>query len=339
MNRKLKFSSTFLATSVIVVGVAVAASSPAVSTGGTSSRTSSSAVLHGTVNPNGAATGYQFQWGLTSAYGLANTVKSVGSGTKAVSVQVTAGRLIPGTRYHYRVLAVNKFGETTGADQTFRTAGHPPPGVITGPPTQVGTSFATVTGAVNPNGEITSWAFQYGLTPFYGLQTFAASIPAGSAPTIVSATLQGLAAGTTFHYRLIALHGSTVLSTGADQTFITFPSPRPVPRVRASTNPHRDSSKPYVFTTNATVDRPFAFPPQLACVGNATIRYLLGHKQVASTLAPMQPNCTFSAGVVFNHLPGHGKKNRKVHLRVLIHFRGNGYLAPSDARPESVVLG
>jgi hypothetical protein len=24
---------------------------------------------------------------------------------------------------------------------------------------------------------------------------------------------------------------------------------------------------------------------------------------------------------------------------VLIHFRGNGYLAPSDAKPESIVLG
>jgi hypothetical protein len=339
MNRTLKLLTTFLAAGAVFAGDAAAASSPAVSTGGTSSRTSSSAVLHATVNPNGAATQYVFEWGLTNTYGLSSTAKSAGSGTKSVSVQVTAGHLIPGTRYHYRVIASNRFGGTSGVDQSFRTAGHAPPGVATGPATQLGKSIATLTGSVNPNGEATSWVFQYGLTASYFANTFGGTLPASSAPSIVAQQLQGLKPGTVFHFRLIALHGGTVVSYGADQSFMTFPLPRPLPRVRAATNPRHDSSKPYVFTTAATVLRPASIPASLGCAGDATIRYMLGHRQVGSTVVLLQPNCTFTGQVTFRNLPGKGSKSRQVRLRVLIHFGGNGYLAPRDAAAESVLLG
>lgn len=339
MNRKLKLLTAFLATSAAFAGVAVAASSPAISTGATSSVTASSAVLHGTVNPNGATTHYQFQWGLTTAYGLTSALKSGGGGTRSVAVTTTAAHLIPGTVYHYRLIALNKFGGVTGSDRKFKTGGNPPPDAATGGPSQLGANSATVTAVINPHGENTTWYFQYGLTPLYGSDTFGGVVPAGSVPVVVAQQLQGLQAGMFFHYRIVAIHGSSTVTVGADASFLTFPSPRPVPRVRARTTPRRDRKGPFVFTTTGTVSRPSFIPPTLACAQNATVRVYLGRRQVAFSLVPVEANCTFSAQTVFRHLPGRGSKHRQVQLRLRIHARGNGYLAPSDARSETVTLG
>ena len=151
-----------------ISAVATAASSPAVSTGPTTNVKDSSAVLHGIVNPNGSSTTYYFQWGLTSGYGVNGPARGAGAGTKAVAVQQTAGGLIPGTTYHYRLVATNQFGTTVGNDRTLRTAGHPPPGVATGPASNVNATGAILTGAINPSGGATSWWFQWGSTTGYG---------------------------------------------------------------------------------------------------------------------------------------------------------------------------
>ncbi len=241
MNRKLKLLGALAIVSAALAGVAWGASSPTVATGSTSSIHTSSAVLHGTVNPDGAATTYQFEWGLTPAYGLASATKSA-SGTKNVAVKATASNLLPGTVYHYLLVARNRFGVTAGTDHRFKTAGNPPPTAATGPAGHVSTTSAMVSGVINPHGQTTTWVFQYGLTPSYGTQTFGGSVPAGSAPVIVAQTLTGLQSGTVFHYRIVAFHGSSVVATGTDQAFITEPSPRPVPRITYKTSPHRDSN-------------------------------------------------------------------------------------------------
>src|SRR5438270_7579220 len=75
---------------LVIAGVAVAASSPAVTTGTHSNVTDTTAVLHATVDPNGSATTYYFQWGLTTAYGVQSTAHSAGHGTKAKAVSTTA---------------------------------------------------------------------------------------------------------------------------------------------------------------------------------------------------------------------------------------------------------
>src|SRR5947209_6354607 len=148
MKRRLKVATAAVVVSGVFGAVAAAATSPAVVTGGTSNVSQHSAVLHGTVNPNGSSTTYFFQWGLTDGYGFNGKPHSAGSGTKAVAVQQTAGGLIPGTTYHYRLVATNQSGTSFGADRTFKTAGHPPPGVATGPATQLNTTGATLTGSV-----------------------------------------------------------------------------------------------------------------------------------------------------------------------------------------------
>src|SRR5262245_52470437 len=78
------------------------------------------------------------------------------------------------------------------------------PTAVTGPVTAVGTSSATVTGAVNPGGQATTWFVEYGTTTGYGSRTPSANGGSGSASVAVNAALSGLTAATTYHYRLVA---------------------------------------------------------------------------------------------------------------------------------------
>jgi hypothetical protein len=340
MNRKLTLAVTaLLATGALGTGIALAAGSPTVSSVSAGSIGNSSAALKGTVNPNGSTATYFFQYGLTSAYGLISKSHSAGKGTKGVAVHVTASGLLPGTTYHFHIIALNKNGVTLGTDHTFKTTGPAPADVATGPATLLGPFNATLTGVITPHGASTTYYFQYGLTVFYtNGHTPAGTVPAGSAPVNVSTPLAGLQPGATFHFRLVAIHSGGVTSYGNDQTLMTLPFPRPVPKVTAITLPGRAKKSPYRFSTFGHVNGPSA-TKALACNGEVSIRYFNGSKKVSSSLAPVQPNCTFSADASFRRLPGHGSRHRIVKLKILIHFQGNGYLAPKDARTEFVKLG
>jgi hypothetical protein len=319
--------------------VAVAASSPAVTTRAHSGVTDTSAVLHGSVNPNGSATTYYFQWGLTSAYGVQSVARSAGHGTKAVAVKDTATALIPGTAYHYRLVATNAAGTTVGVDRAFTSAGNPPPSVATGPSTAISKNGATVTAVISPNKQATTYYFQYGTSTTYGSQTIAAIVPAGAVPVTVTAALQGLEARTIFHYRIVALHGNTAPQPGADATFMTLPRHRPVPRIRATVKPGHDAHKPFVFTTSGSVQGPNWIPAAYDCRGNVTVRYLLGGRPIGSTLLPLQPNCKFAGQTVFHHLPHNGHLPRPVKLTVIVRYAGNGYLTPRKASPKAIDEG
>jgi hypothetical protein len=336
MPRLKMFAAVLVAIAIaaFAAGVALAASSPTVTTGAATNRTNTSAVLNGNVNANGSATSYIFQYGLTNTYGLASASHSAGRGTKSVAAKSTITGLVPGTVYHYRIVALNKSGAGTGTDHIFTTTGHPPASAVTGPPSQVGKTTATPTGTINPEGEATTWVVQYGLTTSYGFQTFGQTLAAIATSVTVSVQLQGLAPGTLFHYQLVAFHGSAIISRGGDQTFLTEPNPRPHPRVTTKTTPSRASRKPFVFTTGGTVKGPSFIPATLACTGNASIKYFDGKRRVASAVAVIGPNCKFSVSVSFRRLIN----RRPTRLNVAIHYGGNGYLAAVD-RTDHVMLG
>lgn len=341
MRRKLKISAAALLACGAAAAVALAASSPAVVTGKANRIGDSSAVLNGTVNPNGADTTYYFRWGLNTGYGVNGKTMSAGGGTRTVSVAETASGLIPGTTYHYQLVATNRFGTSVGADRTFTTSGHAPPDVATGPATQISSTGATVTGVVNPHNQSTTYYFQFGLTPAYGFQTVAGTVNAGGAAVNVAGTLQGLTPGTIFHYRLVATHGGTAQTTtyGADATFMTYPATRPVPRVGARTRPGRARHRPYVLTTTGSVGPPSSIPAAYACSGNVEIRFLNGSRQAGLTFVGLQPDCRFTAQTVFKHLPRHPRGTHQVRLRIVVRFLGNGYLAPHTSSTGRVTLG
>jgi hypothetical protein len=328
MRRTAKLLMSVVAATATISGVATAASSPTVATNAATNVGNTSATPHATINPNGSDTSYVFQYGITNAYGISTAGHSVGHGTKAVKVGITVRGLTPGTVYHYRVAALNKAGAALGTDHTFKTTGHPPASVVTGPAVNVTKSLATVTGSVNPQGASTAWVVQYGLTTNYTAQTLPPQTLAGVTSALpVSAQLSGLAPATLFHYRIVAFHGATVVSAGADDTFFTEPARRPVPKISAHTKPKRDPKSPYVFTTGGTLRGAGFIPAALRCTGSTGIRYYQGRRQLAFIVVPVDPNCQFSGQATFRRLTGHGPTP----VRVTIDFRGNGYLAPADS--------
>lgn len=102
------------------------------------------------------------------------------------------------------------------------TASVPAPGTATGAPSQVGQTSATLTGTVDPNDALLSdCRFEYGTTAAYGQSAPCSTLAlTGSAAEAVTASLAGLAPGTLYHYRLVALSGAGE-GVGAEETFTT----------------------------------------------------------------------------------------------------------------------
>lgn len=145
-----------LAATAVVAALTLAstasAAKPAVSTGDAKSVTYDSATLGGSINPNGEATSYYFQYGPTRAYGGQSAIGSAGAGAKNVQVAVPIAGLQPLTIYHYRLVAVNGAGTTLGGDHTFQTTkvplslailASPDPAVFGGPVVIQGTLSGT----------------------------------------------------------------------------------------------------------------------------------------------------------------------------------------------------
>lgn len=103
----------------------------------------------------------------------------------------------------------------------------PPPTVSTGESSEVGPHSAMLEGSVNPqNGEVEECYFEYGRSTGYGLTAPCTPADPGSGISTVevTASLPGLAAETTYHYRLVAVGlGGTV--RGEDRSFTTEPAP------------------------------------------------------------------------------------------------------------------
>jgi hypothetical protein len=94
---------------------------PAAITRGAQQVSYGSAVLTGSLNPNGGDTSYYFQYGLTKQYGGQTAIADAGAGTHALSVRSPIEGLQPLTVYHYRLIAVNGAGATIGGDRTLLT--------------------------------------------------------------------------------------------------------------------------------------------------------------------------------------------------------------------------
>jgi hypothetical protein len=194
------------------------AAAPAATTRGASSVSAGGARLSGVVHPNGQETSWHFDYGTSTDYGSSTPARRAGSGTRSSGVSESISGLASGTTYHFRLVASNASGTTVGADQAFTTVGAPV--AQTGGAQAIGTTTATMTGAVDPKNHTTGWYFEYGLTAGYGTRTPWQRADANTGNRPVSAVLAGLAPGTTYHYRIVAA-SSAGTSRGVDVAFTT----------------------------------------------------------------------------------------------------------------------
>ncbi len=187
-----------------------------------------SATLNAMIDRGNADTSYRFEYGTSAAYGASVPVSDadIGNGGleggPVVVAQALAG-LQSGVTYHFRVVATNALGPTVGADQTFTTPPLTPPVVSTGQAGGVAQNTATLAGTVDTRGFETDYEFDLGVDTSYGTRIFGdAGVEPGS--QTFTAPLQGLAPGTTYHYRILATN-SFGTTYGADQTFTTATYP------------------------------------------------------------------------------------------------------------------
>jgi phosphodiesterase/alkaline phosphatase D-like protein len=197
---------------------------PTATTGMASGVNSSAATLNGSLDPEGVPTSYYFQYGTTAAYGSKTASQSAGSATTAQSAAAGVTGLEASTTYHYRLVAVSAGGTVVGGDLTFTTSKLPAPIAGTGVVSGVTAATAVLNGTVNPGGIATNYYFQYGTTSGYGHNTTTRSAGSGTSSAAVSQALSGLAAHTTYHYRIVAVSvGGTAY--GKDATFVTSGAP------------------------------------------------------------------------------------------------------------------
>ncbi len=104
---------------------------PGAATGQASSVATGSTVLNATVsNPDLSPGTALFQYGTTTDYGNSTAAQPINPVTATLIVSARLDGLLPGTTYHFRIVARNANGTVTGADRTFTTTSQgtvPPP--------------------------------------------------------------------------------------------------------------------------------------------------------------------------------------------------------------------
>lgn len=100
---------------------------PSVATTAATDVSSTGAKLNGSVNPNGRATSYHFEFGTTAGYGSRTADQPAGADIAAAAASAAITGLAPSATYHYRMVATSADGTSAGGDVTFTTTANAPP--------------------------------------------------------------------------------------------------------------------------------------------------------------------------------------------------------------------
>lgn len=171
------------------------------------------------------------------------------------------------------------------------------PMVATGTATAITPTSATVNGTVNPEGQSTTYYFEYGTTTSYGSRTSMAGAGSGTADVKVSTSIEPLTPNTTYHYRLVATNASGT-TLGDD---VSFKAPKPPPPVvvarhatsvaqtsailNGTVNPAGQATS-YVFEYGTTTAYGTQTPTASAGSGTKAI-------VVSATIGALAPNTTY----------------------------------------------
>jgi phospholipase C len=183
--------------------------------------------LSGTVNPDGGEVkSCHFEYGIPPAYeSSVPCSKAIGAGTAPVEASAVAASLSPTTTYHFRLVAANSGGTSTGPELMFTTSSMAPT-AETLPATGLAQTSATLNATVNPNGaNVSECLFEYGPTSSYGKSVPCSTAPgSGKSPVAVSGQVSSLSPGTAYHFRILA-RSAVGTGYGADLEFNTPSGP------------------------------------------------------------------------------------------------------------------
>ena len=187
------------------------------------------ATLSGSFIGNGEETHYFFQWGSSSSYGNVTTTEDAGSpgGPTPSMISFGLSNLNPVTTYHYRLVAINRYGSSEGEDQSFTT---PPaaPLITEEASSGVQSDLARLGANINPGGGVTRYHFEYGTEACSAPAESCTDAPVPSVELGAATTYQHISLGindlmpnTVYHWRLVA-RNKTGTTDGPDHTFTTY---------------------------------------------------------------------------------------------------------------------
>ena len=204
-----------------------AAQDPAVTTGPADPVGQTTATLNGTVDPNGTARTWSFEYGTTTAYGLKTPDESTAAGDEPVAVQAAVQNLTASTTYHFRLVADG----ITGADSTFKTTAAPanpaPPTISELRVPELTATSARLSAMIDPNNAETTWHVDWGTSTNFGNHTPNQTLAAGDGGVPVSAVLEGLPVHRRIYWRVVASNAAGVKRTGR-KSFVTARAPSSV---------------------------------------------------------------------------------------------------------------
>lgn len=201
---------------------------------------STSVVIAWTTNEGATS---QVEYGTTTAYGASSALNT----TLVTSHTRTLSNLSPSTTYHYRIISKDAADNiATSGDRIFTTPAPPD----TTPPTFSGIAAGNLTGDSATiswtTNELADTQVQYGTTTAYGSTTSLNS----ALTTSHSQGLTGLAASTTYHYRVLSKDAAGNLALSGDNTFTTPAPPDNTPPTLSGITASSLTSNSAVITWN-----------------------------------------------------------------------------------------
>jgi Zn-dependent metalloprotease len=180
--------------------------------------TATTVKIKGSLLPRGDTATYHFEYGTTPAFGSSSSIYKY---TNTVEGIVTG--LQSETKYYFRLVATNENGSSYASTE-FTTISLAPLVKIK-QTVDVTETTASLYGQINPNSLPTSFYFEYGLTPAFGLVTPSYQLPDTTEFLNVSTEIVSLQPRQTYYYRLIATNG---FASSASESASFFTAIKPV---------------------------------------------------------------------------------------------------------------
>lgn len=216
------------------------------------------ASVDGTVNPHGFFTNYWFEYGMTPSMGSKTALQNIGSGytTRPSPAYITG--LSRDTKYYFRLVAQNQYGNVVGSQYSFTTeAGSPAP--IGSLPTvkTIGSSSVTRTtavlsGEITPNQVLTQYWFEYGKTSDLGNTSQFQTVSGSNGKTSIVLSVTDLDPLSTYFFRLNGqnqwgtINGATMTlrTSGPSSTLRPLADTKSPSNIRSATVTLRGSVNP-----------------------------------------------------------------------------------------------